>query len=36
MSSFDIEFLVLIGFQFVLVPLVLWIVTKLDERRGDR
>lgn len=36
MSSFDIEFLGLIGFQFVLVPLVLWIATKLDERRGDQ
>lgn len=36
MSSFDIEFLGLIGFQFVLVPLVLWILSKIEERRGDR
>ena len=35
MSSFDIEFLGLIGFQFILIPLVLWIVTKLEERRDD-
>ena len=36
MSSFDIEFLGLIGFQFVLVPLVLWIVTKFEERKEDQ
>jgi hypothetical protein len=35
MSSFDLEFLGLIGFQFVLIPLVLWIVSKIEER-GDR
>jgi len=36
MSELDKSFLLLMGFQFILVPLVLWIVGKIDERSEDR
>ena len=36
MSELDKSFILLMGFQFILVPLVLWIVGKIDERRENR
>jgi hypothetical protein len=36
MSELDKSFFLIMGFQFILVPLVLWIVSKIEERREDR
>jgi hypothetical protein len=36
MSELDKSFIILMGFQFILIPLVLWIASKIEERREDR
>ena len=36
MSELDKSFILLMGFQFILIPLVLWITSKIEERGEDR